>query len=90
MKKIGTVSVDSGQLLIVDPCYISELTEEHYEECCDATCEEGNPFKNYDQVFNKLGICSSSGWGDGEYNVYVEEREGRVMKIVIDFEEEVD
>ncbi len=50
--KVGYVSVDSGQVIIVDPCYLHDgkpgpgglqhaskgwKYEQHYEECCDAT-----------------------------------------------------
>lgn len=88
LKKIGTVCVDSGQLLLVDPCYLGKKQfKDLYQECCDATYDEKNPKKVFDQVINSLGLCTSTGYGDGEYSVYAEVKSGRVMKIVIDFED---
>lgn len=64
-----------------------EQYEEYYKECCGATYDKDNPDKLYGQVVRTLGICSSTGYGDGEYNVYADVKNGRVVKIVINFEE---
>ena len=86
---IGTVSVDSGQLLLVDPCYLDKRQfEDLYAECCKATGDEKNPDKNFDQVFDTLALCTSTGYGDGEYPVYAKIEHGRIMKVVINFEDE--
>ena len=75
-KKIGHVGVDSGQLLITDPCYINsnwekpELEEDvfpySYEGACDAT--ESAWLGN--QLSFGAGVAFRSGYGDGQYDVY--------------------
>lgn len=98
-KKIGTVCVDSGQVMICDPCYIDSQWEKvpvfpgdnFTQQCAD----------NKDQ-FNYLGAChaslsenmagpiglavaASSGYGDGEYPVYATYEGGRVKSLTIKF-----
>lgn len=84
--KIGVVGVDSGQVLICDPCYIDsewqkrEFTDDagvigefSYNGACKATLSEITPGSG--QLHYRLGhagagVASRTGWGDGEYPVY--------------------
>jgi hypothetical protein len=68
-KLIGHVGVDSGTLMIADPCYVTgdRWTKDDYDKyvvCMD----------EYTQVNNKHGASIatifSSGFGDGVYGVY--------------------
>jgi hypothetical protein len=60
---IGYVAVDSGQLMICDPCYIdSEWEKEDFEdirvyknEHTDRTLTYGKDFKNYEEVIPEYG-----------------------------------
>jgi hypothetical protein len=91
--RLGTVGVDSGQLLVTDPCYIGEgfaadpddlrfdvPGEYSYSGCCSTTISNnigGNLGK-------ETGVVFSSGFGDGSYPVYAHIVEGRVIGVVID------
>lgn len=94
---IGSFSVDSGQAIIGDPCYLDEWKswddkepfENHpqhsgeygYLGACNATLGEG---------FGDLGIgravAFTTGYGDGIYPVYAELDGNRVLRLVIDFD----
>jgi hypothetical protein len=58
-----------------------------YEKMCDLTLSTENNWGSYDN-----GVVSSSGYGDGSYNLYVSRVKGKVVGIMVDFlvEEEVD
>jgi hypothetical protein len=96
----GAFGVDSGQVMIGDPCYLDnydpnenqpwELTgkegEYSYHGACATTLKS-----NYGELGNGLAVVSSTGYGDGQYPVYVKLNEdNRVSMIVIDFEGELD
>lgn len=73
--ELGKVGVDSGQLLIVDPCYLNEHKQiSSYDEFLKA---RGFPDKRnyadqlkYDLGHDGLGVVFNSGLGDGVYKVY--------------------
>lgn len=105
IKKLGFVGVDSGQLLITDPCYIESEWQKTPEDidlfseknrgkfsyggCCIATTEEQGGQLNYKLGQPGAGIASRTAYGDGTYPVYaILNKEGRVSKLVVDFEEE--
>ena len=90
---LGSVSVDSGQVIIVDPCYLkywedgdyepsSETHENSYDECCKATISK----QRGGEVLDGLAVVSSTGWGDGIYPVYANKEEGRIMSLHIFFD----
>lgn len=75
--RLGTVCVDSGQLLIVDPCYLESTWIQHdgtargdehasYNDVCDITMA---PPLYAGQTLNNLAVAFRSGIGDGEYAV---------------------
>lgn len=97
----GSIAVDSGQAMVGDPCYLdgwepwasgepfdheSKVGQYGYLGACGVTLKEG---------FGQLGaadaVVFSTGYGDGLYPVYVQlNSDGRVSKVVINFEDEVD
>ncbi len=99
-KIIGYAAVDSGQLIVVDPCYLKEWKDgeyvafskdgdNHYAKCCEKTLSEDNGGEVLVSAIAGNGVAFSTGWGDGSYPVtahYGEgDSEGRIMKITIDF-----
>ena len=87
---LGYVSVDSGQLILVDPCYLKDWRDgpfdlnlkpdNHYAECCMASLS----VKRGGEVFRELGVCFSTGWGDGIYPVYGTREDGRIVRVEIE------
>lgn len=87
---VGHVSVDSGQLILVDPCYLKEWRDgpfdldfkpdNDYAKCCLASLS----IRGGGQVFNDLAVCFSTGWGDGTYPVYATKEDGRIVRIEVD------
>lgn len=88
--RIGHCPVDSGQLLVIDPCYLSNWKDgecdfdskkikNDYDECAKITCSSKGAGKH-----SKLGVVFSSGYGDGCYPVFAHyNNEGRIIKIEI-------
>ena len=97
LEEVGEVSVDSGQLLIVDPCYLRShgLTEEALDEISQVTL--GQPRKMCGPAVDTafigsekqfpLGFVTTTGYGDGGYKVYVERtaKEGRIKSVTVVF-----
>lgn len=100
---IGSFSVDSGQAMVGDPCYLDEW------ENWDSDKEKFEEHPKHAGRYNYLGACNatltegygdlgigravafSTGYGDGIYPVYANINEdGRITKIVIDFEQDED
>jgi hypothetical protein len=96
MMKDIEVAVDSGQLLVVDPCYLLDhgMSEELYDEICQAKHGEdmcGGVIEN--KYIGTLGFVTGTGYGDGRYRVFVKHVEDkdwgrRVAEIKIVFIEE--
>jgi hypothetical protein len=96
----GTFSVDSGQAMVGDPCYLDEWKTNVGEDWnlegkvgdysyqgASATTIEGN----YGELGIGTAVVFSTGYGDGRYPVYVKlNNDGRVSKVVIDFEGDID
>ena len=80
---IGHCGVDSGQILLIDPCYVYK--DEYgsggdYDECCQITLSDVCAGQT------GLGVVTSSGYGDGVYPVYAEkDGNGRVKQVTIVF-----
>lgn len=97
MKKlIGSVAVDSGQLMITDPCYLSrwknnEVEDLEQKEIDNSYSYNGachTTFKREDQggeLEDGLAVAFSSGYGDGTYPVFAEyDHNNRIEKITIE------
>jgi hypothetical protein len=101
-KLIGHIGVDSGQMLLCDPCYIDSMWKKkdvpnfndlsdfegefNYLGAAHATLSE----KSVGILDNGIGAVCSTGWGDGSYPVYVTYEGNRIseMRIVFMSEEE--
>lgn len=96
---LGTVGVDSGQLLLTDPCYIDgEWEDEPYETlreyehagfpysyngACQATLSEGFGELVFSAGHTGAGVAFATGWGDGLYNVFGEKHDGRIVRVYV-------
>lgn len=105
MKKelIGRIGVDSGQVMVVDPCYLDEWIankafeksdfskEFSYNQACLRSCSK----LQVGVLGDEMAVVSSTAWGDGTYPVYaiVDERKygnRKIMGLVISFDESLD
>ena len=101
---VGTCGVDSGQIIVVDPCYVisDESDLDKFKESgdyndVDATYEEllkerDKKGSNLTDAF-KFGIVTNTGFGDGEYKVYIKKEDqgawgNRVAELKIVFIED--
>jgi len=80
LKQLGVVGVDSGQLIITDPCYIDSLP--NYKKLCDINGQvyfrDGHP---------AAGVKIEDFGGDGIFPVFGEyDKDGLLVKVVIDLE----
>lgn len=90
---LGYCAVDSGQLIVVDPCYLKEWkdgeygkADNHYGMACAATSSKAQGGEVLVAGIAGTGVAFSSGWGDGSYPVYAHyDKDGRVSKIEILF-----
>jgi Protein of unknown function (DUF4241) len=99
LQLIGEFSVDSGQAIIGDPCYLDSW--KHWNQ---DTGEAFDEYKNRQGEYGYLGACEatigkgygtlgtgsavalSTGYGDGVYPVYAQiNDDNRVALVVIDF-----
>ena len=94
---IGYVGVDSGQLLLCDPCYIDSEWEEEdfdgdnaspkhnfsYKACAQATLSEnGYGQLKYKMGHDGVGVAFSTAFGDGVYPVYGKYADDGTLKSV--------
>jgi hypothetical protein len=103
-KKIGTFGVDSGQVLITDPCYLGDWKNDKFpldqEVIKDMQKRNDYPYSYVgagartlsDQMAGDLdlgrGVVSSTGWGDGAYDVYALYSGNRIKELKIVFIED--
>ena len=101
----GWVGVDSGQIMVGDPCYIGDNWDSEWNENevkagkrvpdnrrmnYSGACAASLSPNMYGSIGGSLAFCTSSGFGDGLYPVYVKKENGRVAAILIDFFPEYD
>ena len=95
----GAFSVDSGQAMVGDPCYLDDWDTNKNDEWNLEGKEgqysyHGASATTLSKQFGQLGfnaVVFSTGYGDGLYPVYVQLNEdGRVSKVVIDFEGDIE
>lgn len=97
---IGFVGVDSGQVLLVDPCYLgkyimdrpndkdpSEQPKLKYSDICAVTGSKGGGQIHYDLGHPGAGVVLGTAYGDGTYPVQVKRnKSGRIIEARIIFE----
>ena len=103
LELIGHFGVDSGSVVIIDPCYLKYWTDgecefdkvgketNHYADSSNVSCGKTYPSKYAGNLSGDISaVASSTGWGDGEYPVFIRKnKEGRIKQIVIDFAGEI-
>ena len=90
---VGHIGVDAGLCWIGDPCYIIHCKElpatlgKDWGDFCNALSDEGPTLKSfeYNPGNEGLGVCVSTGYGDGVYPVYATIKDGRVARVTVDF-----
>ena len=96
----GSFSVDSGQAMIGDPCYLDDYNT-NKDDVWEIEGKEGEYSyhgasattinSNYGELGISQAVVFSTGYGDGIYPVYVKLNEdGRIVMAVIDFEGELE
>lgn len=80
--KIGECLVDSGQIMIIDPCYVDDGLD--YNEVMKVTLGE----KGYGAF--EGGIVTGTLWGDGAYPVYAEFEGNRISSLTIYFDDQTE
>ena len=87
---IGHCGVDSGQIMLIDPCYVlkddffpnTDPTGGPYDEACRITLDRGAGQHSLG------GVVTSTMWGDGNYPVYAEMEGNRVKSVTIVFDDD--
>lgn len=93
-KILGYAAVDSGQLLIVDPCYLSawkdgeynpdKKADNHYAKACEITQNDDCGGELLVSGVAGSGVVFASGYGDGNYPITAEyDKHGRVKAVVV-------
>lgn len=90
-EEIGSVYVDAGIVMIGDPCYTLSDNASHRNDIAKSWDKFCKAIK--DDLSEPFGpgtaIVIPSGYGDGEYPVYVKKDSvGRIMKVMVDFGDE--
>ena len=88
MKKlIGHIGVDSGNIFIIDPCYIKNHPELFDDDKWGDFVKARHPTEKSIQAMPLFsGVVSHTNYGDGDYPVYVTfDDEGKPTKLEIDF-----
>ena len=91
---VGTCGVDSGQLLLTDPCYLPEFKQDEFQKdepssdysyngCCHAT---SGTVPAGPVGIGYSGVATATGYGDGTYPVYAKLDGGRVRAVMAVFE----
>jgi len=80
--RIGSIGIDSGQLILGDPCHVDgKPIDEARAGMLGDKHALAIPLTNVADA----AIIVSTGYGDGIYPVYAQIHDGRVMRVVVDF-----
>ena len=88
---VGYCGVDSGQLILCDPCYLlnteSQDLETMYNNIIEVTCKDKFAGQFGSPTHQHVGVAVSTGWGDGWYPVMVHrDSHGRIMRVAVEFD----
>jgi len=94
-KHIGNIGVDAGLCWIGDPCYVlpedsHERTDEAIHDWsvfCNTMRDKMSHAFTYKLGHEGLGVCVSTGYGDGLYPVVadIDKRSNRIKSVTITF-----
>lgn len=94
-QKVGMIGVDAGLCWIGDPCYcVTPDANNHpaqtWKEFCRKLPKRAMSKQwNYIKGRPGLGVSVSTGYGDGDYPVYVKKnRDGRISEVKVIFIQE--
>src|SRR5260370_11132232 len=94
-EKVGSIGIDAGLCWIGDPCYIIHKT--HKELAASGLGKDWVGFckaifgglskENDVYTFGAIGVAVSTGYGDGEYSVYIKRdpKTGRIAEAKVVF-----
>lgn len=96
---VGNVAVDSGQVMVGDPCYLGDWKDNDFSEEAVATgastydyagaCAQTLSGKRAGELGNASAVVSATAWGDGVYPVYATyDQDGRIVKLEVLFDDE--
>ena len=85
MEKIGSFGVDSGTVMIIDPCYIKDIDNPKFKDCNLDKLYETLADQDTATLGKSFAVASRTGYGDGVYPVYALYKDDRVMGIFVDF-----
>src|SRR3990167_8718113 len=94
---VGHVAVDSGQVLLVDPCYLGEWKngeyipdtkqDNHYAKACEITLSKEGAGSILVAGIAGHGVVSGTYDGDGSYPVFADrDSEERIRGLYIKFD----
>ncbi|WP_327292479.1 hypothetical protein [Streptomyces sp. NBC_01198] len=88
--QIGSVGVDSGTVFIGDPCYTITGDASHHiktwSEFCDRTPWGEKPYDVTEPAGPGVGLSIPTFWGDGSWPVHAEIVDGRIARVIVDFD----
>ncbi len=91
-QKIGLIGVDAGLCWIGDPCYVlhqerlPKALGKNWEDFCKKLSDGPSTQFGYDLGHPGLGVCVSTGFGDGRYPVFADiDEHGTVHRVWVDF-----
>jgi hypothetical protein len=96
---IGLIGVDAGLCWVGDPCYILHRDSgdspddigRTWDEFCEQLRDQDTRQFDFNMGHAGLGVCLSTGYGDGNYDVEVRRNsEGRIAEMRVRFIEEDD
>lgn len=90
-RKIGVITVDAGLCWIGDPCYIlhqdalPETIGKSWSDFIDRLGRQGPTLQQFHHDAGHPGLGVVVGAGDGVYPVHAEIRDGRVIRVWVEF-----
>jgi hypothetical protein len=83
---LGSVAVDSGQLIIVDPCYLREAMAKGFDDFYEKVCAAAMSGPVLFSGIGGVGMAINNFGGDGSYEVTADFATGlRLRSITIHF-----